>query len=631
MNDKTINFFECTINKSTYRFEFIDKGYFTTIISFNHHNSCEINSDGFHKKFLDELPLNIIYCKTANNDWFHFLDLDIFRYIINLFINKDHELIFYGSSMGGYAALFFSQIFKGSKVIALSPQYTFDSSIMSHERRWIEEWHILYPHQRIEKNTIDRDIWVIYDEMNIGDKDHADMIVSNMDRVNTLSFPFAGHPVGYALNRQGILKPLLSNLFFSSSNIESKSYIESWKANILEDTESINNYFVTLSKEDVKLFLCKLNSPIGLKFIEGVNSQEAFDIGVSFLSHGLENLANLFFDISTRECSNPHILAYVADVYEKQLKVEKAYTLISKAISILPNNNVFLKIENNVKNKITLDNHSNNIFHVACMQKNEGSLLYTWAFYWGQVAGFENIIILDNGSTDEETITILKLLELCGIKIEYGYRGRDHFEKKGLCLLEALRNNFSNDNRAILVDCDEFYYSFTNKIVSFNPRIVKDSIIEDIKDLSPSQVLRLDQGLLNVPNSTNAYCWKPKRVLLPLHFNSYIDVGMHLYDWNDGIDLHTASYEFKSSNRLGVMHFHNCFFKELVKKAKEKLKDRVVSFSKEDLLAYRGAGSHLVKYLLMSESEYLESFDNLDQTNIAHSWNDTNLDFPYSS
>lgn len=630
MNFKKITNFECTINDSVYSFEFVDKGFSTTIISFNHHNSCDIKNHGFHKMFLDELPTNTIYCKTSSNDWYQLLSLELFKYIINIFLDSSQSLIFYGSSMGGYAALFFSQSFCNSKVIALSPQYSFDINIMHNEKRWLQEWNIISAHNKMNKSKADRSIWVIYDDMNLGDKEHADMISSNIERVNLLRFPYAGHPAGYSLNRQGILKPLLSELFFSNSDLEVSKYTESWRANFLGDIEALNNFFVAISRNNVPLFIERLNSPKGLVFLENTKNQTPLDIGKALLSSGLIELANLFFNLSVRKCLNPHILAYVADAYEKQNKIEKAYALILKAIDILPEYSVFLEIKENIERKINSNTISDSKFHVACMQKNEGTLLYTWAFYWGQVAGFENILILDNGSDDEETIRVLRLLEICGVKIEKSYIGKKCFEKKGLCLLEALKDYFGDESRAILVDCDEFYYSFANDgLPSFNPKVVRESIIDDIKKLSQSQILRLDKGLLNIPNSTDAYEWKPKRVLIPLQFNSYIDEGLHLYHWGEGKDLCVRGYTFKTSSRLGIIHFHNCYFKDIVEKAKEKLKGRVTSFDREELLNYKGAGNHLIKYLLISEKEYLKGFENLNKINISSSWDSTNLEFPY--
>lgn len=60
------------------------------------------------------------------SDWYQYPDLDKLLNVILTYKEKYDDVVCYGQSMGGYAALHTSSILKPQRVLAICPQYTID-------------------------------------------------------------------------------------------------------------------------------------------------------------------------------------------------------------------------------------------------------------------------------------------------------------------------------------------------------------------------------------------------------------------------------------------------------------------------------------------------------------------------
>ena len=97
---------------------------------------------------------------------------------------------------------------------------------------------------------------------------------------------------------------------------------------------------------------------------------------------------------------------------------------------------------------------------IAClmMQKNERILLEPWILYHGDLFGFENLFIFDNGSTDEIVITVLQKYEKRGVNINRAYNSKSDFEGKGNLIADKIRSldQCNYYDFFFPLDCDEF-------------------------------------------------------------------------------------------------------------------------------------------------------------------------------
>jgi len=611
--------------RNEYRFDFHKNQSETLIISFNHWGSVDLNSPGFDDKFLVNSGADILFCKTNSNDWFCGLN----QYLIDGIqksIGTDYkEIIFYGSSMGAYAAIYFSCFFKNAKAIAISPQYTPNTSKVAFEKRWIHEWSkISNMHLEFSQISVSPGVKIdiIYDPFDIEDAKHAEMIKSAMpDFVSLHRFSFTGHPSGYALNRAGIYRDILQHII-SGEGVPPQIH-DSWIRFINNDNSAYINRVVHASRismnEFYRTFFSFTNSNSALTF-----SPDALIKIAQNLQEKQHNLQRALCRAALFDTINPHIYAYTALILARDGFISDAKYNLQRALEIDKSNDIF-------KNSLEcLDgDEKTSSFVIATMQKNEGLLLLSWTFYYIQIVGSENILILDNGSDEEQTLVVLNFIEKLGVTVIKEYNKNTDFEKKGMLILHECRRHFGMKN-IFPIDCDEFFYDASSETLSFDPSRIMTvlTMMQSCLDDS-TRLIRIEDGRLNVPNNTAVMPWKAKRLLINSGYTGYLDVGLHLYDWQSEMDLSDKPIPIEKN--IGVLHCHYRSFEETVSKARLKLQGRVKSFSEEDLKNHSGAGMHLIPYLLMNKDDYYDGFLSREYTDISVLWRECHIPFPFSS
>ncbi len=126
------------------------------------------------------------------------------------FFNQFKRVVFYGASMGGYAACAFSPAAPGCEVIAISPQSTVDKAVVPWESRYKVVWDRDFtgPYgDAAEVSKAARRVSIIYDPYEPLDAGHADRFTG--DNVQHLRAPLLGHRLGSSLNQMGILSPII--------------------------------------------------------------------------------------------------------------------------------------------------------------------------------------------------------------------------------------------------------------------------------------------------------------------------------------------------------------------------------------------------------------------------------------
>ena len=164
---------------------------------------------GFGGEFILKNGYSLLSIKYTIDDWYKSVTEDDIELIRN-FIKKYEIKIGYGSSMGGFASLFFSKKLEFNKVIAISPQY--DISV-----DWDSRWRHLSNQsigQVIDKGCISENCSyvIIYDNKNM-DSRHVENIVST----NPLLFQLipisrSGHPSTTFLNEINCLSRLIRSV-----------------------------------------------------------------------------------------------------------------------------------------------------------------------------------------------------------------------------------------------------------------------------------------------------------------------------------------------------------------------------------------------------------------------------------
>ncbi|MBB3102457.1 glycosyltransferase family 2 protein [Azomonas macrocytogenes] len=245
---------------------------------------------------------------------------------------------------------------------------------------------------------------------------------------------------------------------------------------------------------------------------------------------------------------------------------------------------------------------------IAClmMQKNEIDLLEKWIIHHGDIFGFENLYIFDNGSTDEKIKIISNEFTKKGVNFFFDFNTPTDFENKGKIIGRKIIELDSKEKYDFFIplDCDEFVGVLNaNGEYSCQREDIDKELAYHIKS---EDVLLFKWQCFNSPINKNSFQIQSTRKCFfrSKTFDS-MDVGFH---WGksrlSGGEHHTSLIQF---------HFHNKPFEILREHAKEKLKLRVKSFEPDSLKNYDGPGLHMIKYFLATEKDYLSEF-----TKISH-------------
>ncbi len=125
------------------------------------------------------------------------------------FFARYKRVVFYGASMGGYAACAFVAACPGADVVAISPQSTLDKSIVPWETRYKVAWESDFSGKYGDAAAVSAAagrVTLLYDPYEALDSGHADRVLgANVVKLRT---PLLGHRLGSSLQQMGILGPI---------------------------------------------------------------------------------------------------------------------------------------------------------------------------------------------------------------------------------------------------------------------------------------------------------------------------------------------------------------------------------------------------------------------------------------
>lgn len=126
------------------------------------------------------------------------------------FFKRFKRVVFYGASMGGYAACAFVAACPGADVVAISPQSTLDKALVPWETRYHTAWGRDFsgPYgDAAEVSAAAGQVTLLYDPYEPLDAAHvARFGGANVTRLRT---PLLGHRLGSSLHQMGILSPIM--------------------------------------------------------------------------------------------------------------------------------------------------------------------------------------------------------------------------------------------------------------------------------------------------------------------------------------------------------------------------------------------------------------------------------------
>lgn len=155
-------------------------------------------------------------CLTVDshrNDWF--LSAETVPLMAALAgVCRDHgEVVTYGFSMGGFAALLFSRILGASRIVAISPQYSIDRTLCPFETRWAEEAKSI-PAGADPAALGDTSLpgYLVYDPQIALDGQQAGKVMARFPHLVPVRLHGGGHPATVALRQAGEIGTLGAGL-----------------------------------------------------------------------------------------------------------------------------------------------------------------------------------------------------------------------------------------------------------------------------------------------------------------------------------------------------------------------------------------------------------------------------------
>ncbi|MBC7157701.1 MAG: hypothetical protein H5U20_09330, partial [Rhodobacteraceae bacterium] len=126
------------------------------------------------------------------------------------FFGRFGRVVFYGASMGGYAAAAFSPAAPGADVVAISPQSTLDRRLVPWETRYKVAWGRDFSGPYGDAAAVSRAarrVSILYDPHEPLDAAHvARFTGANVVRLRA---NLLGHRLGSSLHQMGILSPVI--------------------------------------------------------------------------------------------------------------------------------------------------------------------------------------------------------------------------------------------------------------------------------------------------------------------------------------------------------------------------------------------------------------------------------------
>jgi hypothetical protein len=129
------------------------------------------------------------------------------------FFERFEKVVFYGASMGGYAAAAFSAAVPGATVIAFSPQSILDKSVVPWETRYKAAWHRDYSGpfgDAAEACKAADEVHIVFDPYQPLDASHVARFGG--ENLRLLRCPLIGHKVATSLQQMGLLKDMVRQM-----------------------------------------------------------------------------------------------------------------------------------------------------------------------------------------------------------------------------------------------------------------------------------------------------------------------------------------------------------------------------------------------------------------------------------
>lgn len=252
-----------------------------------------LQSEGFGTNFAKKMAYDHIYVAQASDSWYQQLSREEFVAAVGRTVEGYERVVAYGSSLGGYAALYFGSTVR-AQIVAGAPIN------WAHPLMEADEWrHVTFTHDDFSLLAPPALAPVVlYDPMRTSDRLFIETLITPaMDTRRFVHLPFTGHAVFVALRVHGLLNEFLVEIIERDTviNIDLKkegSYIY-----------HVNYGEYLLANKDVagaelnfqRSLECEFNKPAARQLSKLLSSQKRFGELEELAERGLIRLGSSDF------------------------------------------------------------------------------------------------------------------------------------------------------------------------------------------------------------------------------------------------------------------------------------------------------------------------------------------------
>ncbi len=174
--------------------------------------------EGWGMDFLQGLGYSVMAVMIKECDWYRQTDLQVFFAQMRSrgFFASFAEVITYGGSMGGFAALAHADAVSATTVLALNPQASLSAQLAPWETRFgfvdRSQWQdgLINAAEGFKQA---KQAYVVYDPLLTLDARHVQLLMADNPGLVKLKVPVVGHHIPQWLAEMGLLKPTAQAIF----------------------------------------------------------------------------------------------------------------------------------------------------------------------------------------------------------------------------------------------------------------------------------------------------------------------------------------------------------------------------------------------------------------------------------
>lgn len=232
----------------------------------------------FAKAPLEKLGYSCLGFMNKHSHWFPAANMQRAMVAIAEILQTHLYKVMYGGSMGGYAAIKYSQLLQATHVLAMCPQSGIDAQqYPGWSPGWQEYFVPSMQGMRIKPEDIAGQVYVICDFHDRVDKQHADHIADSSAQVQLINMPCAKHHVTTVIagsrNLEQLIQACLQGQRIELHRISRhcRRHSDIYKKNVLKVAHrKLPSVFVRYLSSKENRYLFKVKPVFGLYYLRHV-------------------------------------------------------------------------------------------------------------------------------------------------------------------------------------------------------------------------------------------------------------------------------------------------------------------------------------------------------------------------